>query len=132
MMDFYFVRRRTGLSAEEARDAAQQRMPAVARPFDKADWYVAFLHPEKQEDGQEPYRLDEAERAELERWMETRKYVNLIHFAAERKAEIEQHMDNLLDLLNDSIAPRGREDYKRLLDAKAVQWAAWHLLRTSI
>lgn len=132
MIDFYFVKRRTGISAEEAKEIARAKMPAVARPYDKADWYVSFLSRKQQEDRQEPYHLSDEERAELEEWAGNTRYVNMTHFAAERKVEIEQLMNGYLVLLNETDSPEVRENYKHLLDGAATRWAAWDRVRASI
>lgn len=131
-MDFFVKGSRTGLSAQEARDVARARMPAVARPYDKADWSVTFLTASPEYDGQEAFELSRVEREALEEWKKASVYVNLHHFAAARKAEIEQYMQNLLEMLNDAESPRNRDDCKKLLDDAAVKWAAWQTVRASL
>lgn len=132
MADYFLTRLRTGLSAQEARDAAAGAMPAVARPYDKADWCVAYLSRTAVPPGEEPFQLTRAEKAALAEWAKTTHYVNLTHFAAERKGEIERYMLNLLDSLNDAESPSNREGYKKLLDDAVVKWAAWSHARGTI
>lgn len=61
---YYLSGTTTGLSAKQAKERAAANMPAVARPQDRADWYVAYLS-EKIIQDDVPFILTPEERATL-------------------------------------------------------------------
>lgn len=64
MTNFYLTGTLSGLSATAARQLAHENAPAIARPLDRADWYVAFLATSPRQGGQTPFSLtgEEADR----------------------------------------------------------------------
>lgn len=63
---FYLRGTTTGLSAAEAKAAALKEYPAVARPLDRADWFIAALTENPLQPGMVQFVLTESEQCAFE------------------------------------------------------------------
>lgn len=66
MQKYYLRGTTTGLSAAEAKAKAVENFPAVARPLDRADWFIAALTANPLQPGMAEFELTEAERCAFE------------------------------------------------------------------